>query len=448
MAGGRDIPGPRSLSVARRSARLIGPANRITLYNIVPVRGEGAEIVDADGNRYLDCLAGASANVLGYGRVDLVAAYADQAAMLQHNCFAYSPTEPALELAEQLIDSFGASRDLYRVLLGLSGSDVNGAAIEISRRATGRRGVLKFDLAYHGTTGLSQPASGFESLNEGVHPPSPEFVEVKFPSATTTEASSLDAVEQKLREQTFACVLVEVIQGDAGVRVPTKAFVRRLQTLAATHNTLLVVDEVQSGMGRTGELWCWKHFLDEPPDLVTIGKGLSAGYAPIAALIGKSKHVEKLSYGQQALTYAGHPPSCAVALRCLEVLQSAGGPVQNAARRGAQLLEGLSPLCTGRPIKDVRGKGLMIGVEIDLGEDRQRGKAFAFALAHHGIHAGLVGGAQEVIRLSPPLTITASQVDQIVAAFDAVAREFRDGTPPYYAGLAREHSIGLGGEVA
>ncbi len=438
-----EIPGPRSRAIAARSEELIGRANQLTLYKIAPVRGEGAELIDADGHRYLDCLAGASANILGYGRTDLVAAYTEQATALQHSCLAYSPTEPALELADLLIESVSKG-ERYQALFGLSGSDVNCAAIEISRRATGRRRVLKFDLAYHGTTGLSQPASGFQRLNEGIYPASPEFVEVKFPSATTSEDESLELLAGALRDRTIACVMVELIQGDAGIRVPTGRFVRALRALAHENGTLLVVDEVQSGMGRTGRFWCYEHFLDEPPDLITIGKGLGAGYAPIAALVGKAVHLEKLTHGQQALTFAGHPPSCAVAARCVTILRSdaADNPMRNAAHRGDQLVAGLSPLCSGHPVKAVRGKGLMIGIEIDLGDDQLRGKAFAFGLAHHGIHVGLVGGDQNVIRLSPPLIITASQVDRIISAFETVAAEFRTGTPAHYAALAKT-SIGL-----
>lgn len=439
-----EIPGPRSVAIRARSDALISRANRMTLYDIALERGEGAVLTDVDGNEYLDCLAGASANVLGHGRSDVLAAYVRQASTLQHSCFAYSPTAAVIELAEHLIATV-TSNEPYKVLLGLSGSDVNGAAVEIARRHTGRRGIVKFDWAYHGTTGLSQPASGFNRLNQVIYPSSPEFIEIPFP-ATENHEATLRAMRRALSTGTIACVVVEPIQGDAGVRVPPPAFLRSARTLAREHGAVFVVDEVQSGMGRTGKLWCYEHYLppDDPPDLITVGKGLAAGYAPIAAVLGRADLIDALTSGQQTLTFAGHPPSCAAAVCCLGLLRAKNGPIENAARRGEQLRTGLLPLCDGPAIEAVRGRGLMMGVVLQRRAPwGPNAFPFALALARHGVYVGVVGADQDVLRVSPPLIITSDQVGTVIEAFAAVAHEFREGTPHHYADAARKHSTGL-----
>jgi 4-aminobutyrate aminotransferase-like enzyme len=436
-------PGPRSLSILKRMQRVVGRTNYIGLYGIALGGGDGAYVTDVDGNVYLDCLAGATTNVLGYGNAEVAQTYCRIAMELQNSCFPYSPNVHAVELAEQLLRTVPGVA-AKKVLIGLSGSDSVGGAIEAMRKFTGRRAIIKFDNAYHGSTGLSQQASGFRALNEGVYPPSPDFISVGFPVTEQQNEQALARIETLLAGGEVGGIIVEPIQGDAGVQVPYRGFLRRLSELVAQHRALFIVDEIQSGMGRTGKWWAIEHEGVEPDILVT-AKGLSGGYAPISALIGRADVIDALGPAQHVFTYTGHPPSAAVAAKVLSIIQKKG-IVANASRVGDRLLRNLETIQREVPkvIVGTRGRGLMIGLEVDVSRDPAACKVFATRCVEKGLYVGYFGDAQQVVRIEPPLILTEAQADLVCAVIQVVATEMSTGQiPSTTQEKVRRFAIGL-----
>jgi 4-aminobutyrate aminotransferase len=436
-------PGPKSLSILKRTQKVIGRTNYIGLYGIALSGGDGAYVTDVDGNVYLDCLAAATTNVLGYGHDEVAQTYCRVATELQNSCFPYSPNVHAVELAEQLLRIVPGAV-AKKVLIGLSGSDSVGGAIEAMRRYTGRRAIIKFDSAYHGSTGLSQQASGFRALNEGIYPPSSDFISVSFPVTEQQHEQVLARIEALLASGKVGGIIVEPIQGDAGVQVPHQGFFRQLSEALAQHRALLIVDEIQSGMGRTGRWWAIEHE-GVVPDILVTGKGLSGGYAPISALIGRAEVLDALAPAQHVFTYTGHPPSAAVAAKVLFIIQEKG-IIAKASRVGDRLLRKLEIVQQQFPktIVEARGRGLMIGLEIDVSKDPAACKVFATRCVEKGLYVGYFGDAQQVVRIQPPLILTEAQADLVAAVIQDVAAEISTGRiPPATQEKVRRFGIGL-----
>ncbi len=422
-------PGPRSITLHERLKRLVGTPGRSELYGVSLRRGQGPYMEDLDGNVYLDCLAAASANILGYDREDVVEAYASAARAMQHAGFLYSANEQALALAERLIEispgEFGK-----RVVFGMSGSDACDFSLEATRRHSGNLGIIHFRNAYHGTTGLSQPASCFSDLNKGIYPDSPLFTAVDYPVDAATAEQTLERVDDLLGRHRAGGILTEAIQGDAGVKVPHPGFFGRLAEIVRRHDGVLILDEIQSGMGRTGQWWAIEHEGVEP-DLLITAKGLSAGYAPISAVVGREDIVEAMDPGQHVFTYAGHAPSAAVALRVLQVVEQEG-LARRAAENGAALLGRLEALVDAHPrtLRQARGRGLMIGLEVDTSVDALAGVVFATRCVELGCYVGYFGVNREVVRIEPPLIIGEREVAIMVDTMDQVAGEMDSGQIP------------------
>lgn len=416
------IPGPQSQQLLDRLQAVIGRTNYVGLYGIGLSRGEGNFIIDMDGNRYLDGLAAASCNILGYGHPEIADEYWRMAKRLQQSCFPYSPNEPAVSLAEHLVAIVPGSFP-KKVLLGLSGSDACDGAIEAMRRYTGRVGLINFKNDYHGSTGLSQAASGFRDLNEGILPPSPDFIRLEYPVTPTSADRVLVDIETYLQRGNVGGVMAEPIQGDAGILVPAVGFFPRLAELLHQYGALLILDEVQSGMGRTGHWWAIEHE-GVDPDLLISAKGLSGGYAPISAVIGRQDVIDSLNPAQHLFTYTGHPPSCAAASKVIEWIKN-HQVIENARQIGAYLLEHLEQLSLRYPdlLVQIRGRGLMIGVEIGVTRDPRLCQLFAMRCVERGVYLGYFGINRNVIRIEPPLVISRTEADLILTVIEQVAHE-------------------------
>jgi 4-aminobutyrate aminotransferase-like enzyme len=245
-----DLPGTNSLNYLRRVRQAIGRTAYCGLYGVTIVRGEKDKIYDADGNEYIDCLSGASVNILGYG-VGLEKIYAEQARTIQHTCFPYSPNIPAINLAEKLIQITPGSHN-KRVIFGLTGSDGCDCAIEAMRKFTHKHVLISFSNSYHGTTGLSEPASGFDFGREVYEENSALFLKHYYPTSNAECDIVLKRIENDLSAGGIGGILIEPIQGDGGIIIPASGFLARLSRLLKKYGALLMVDEVQSGMGRTG----------------------------------------------------------------------------------------------------------------------------------------------------------------------------------------------------
>ncbi len=357
----------------------------------VLVRGEGARVWDDQGVEYLDFLAGIAVNALGHAHPVFVEAVSRQAATIAHvsNYFA---SEPQLELAERLKRLTGGDA----VFFGNSGTEVIEAAIKVSRR-TGRTRILTLEKSFHGRSTGALAITGKEAYRAPFEPliPGPEFL-----------PTTIEALEAAIGPDVAALVL-EPIKGEAGVLDLPEGYLRRARELTAEHGALLVLDEIQTGAGRTGE---WFAFQTEGivPDLVALAKGIGGGF-PIGALVAFGGAKDLLQPGDHGTTFGGNPLATATANAVLGEIERAD-LLSNARERGAQIRAGLAAL-NHPAITDVSGRGLLVGIGLD--------GPHAGAVATRALELGLIvnAAAEDRIRLAPPLTITAADVDRFLDLF-------------------------------
>jgi acetylornithine aminotransferase len=360
-------------------------------------RGEGCRVWDIDGNEYLDFLAGIAVNSLGHGHPALVEAVSSQVATLAH-VSNYFSTRPQLELAERLKTITGAG-DRGRVLFGNSGAEANEAAFKLARLNKGPHGrrtkVLALHNAFHGRTMGSLALTGKPPMREAFEP---------LPGGVVHIDSTIQALEAAIDDQ-VAALFIEPIKGEAGVLDLPPGFLKRARELTEQHGVLLIVDEIQTGIGRTGRWFAYQRE-DIVPDAVTVAKGIAGGI-PIGALVTFGWASDLFTQGQHGSTFGGNPLATAAGNAVLAEIERSD-LVGNAARRGEQLKAIIraydSPL-----IDDVRGHGLLIGIGLTDGE--------AHRLSDAALRHGLIINApnESSIRLAPPLIVG-----------DAELAEFRD----------------------
>jgi 4-aminobutyrate aminotransferase len=391
-----ELPGPMARAHIEFDERYTSPSLP-RAYPIVPVRGRGSVIEDIDGNRFLDFCAGIAVNVTGHCHPRVVAAIQEQATQILH----YSASDFYLPIYAHLaaqLERLAPMSGPTRVFLGNSGTEVVEAAIKLARYATGRQYIVGFLGGFHGRTyGSVSLTASKAKYHAHFGPMLPGVYHVPFGSA------GLDELEQRIFHRLVpanevAAIIVEPIQGEGGIVVPDPEFLPRLRRICDQHGILLVADEVQSGMGRTGLMWAIQHWGVEP-DVILTAKGLASGM-PIGAMIAK-EHLMTWSAGAHGSTFGGNPVSCAAALATIALLEE--GLIDNAAVRGEQMLGLLRPLMAAHPnhVRDVRGKGLLVGVQFDSG-------ATAVAVEHAAFERGLMvlTAGDDVIRMSPPLVVT------------------------------------------
>jgi len=391
---------------------LIARAERVVMptYGRIPVtfvRGEGCRLWDDGGRRYLDLAAGIGCCALGHGEARLAAAIGEQAArLIQVSNLYYS--EPMVAVAEQLTaHSFGD-----RVFFCNSGAEANEGAIKLARKRSrdrfgpGRHRVLAFHQSFHGRTLATLSATGQAKVWAGFEPTVEGFDFATYGDLAAVEAALTDA---------HCAVLVEPIQGEGGIVVPPAGFLAGLREICDQRDLTLIFDCVQTGMGRTGKLFCHEHE-GVVPDVMTLAKGLGGG-VPIGAIVATEAAGTVLTPGTHASTFGGNPLVCAAARVVLEAL-TVGGVVTNAAARGAQLFAGLAEIASrSETIQEVRGRGLMVGVALD------RPVAPILDLLRGAGVIALPAGPQ-VLRLLPPLVISEAEVEEALAAI-ATALEIR-----------------------
>jgi len=359
------------------------------------VRGEGARLFDADGNSYIDCASGIGAANLGHAHPAVLAALAEQAAELIvcperfHN-----PVRARYQVA--LCQAAGMSR----VFLCNSGTEAVEAAIKIARLSTGRSGIVAAMRAFHGRTLGALSATWKKAYREPFEPLVPQVRHIPF--------NSIEHLERALTPQD-AAVILEVVQGEGGVHPADAGYLAAVQALCRANGSLLIIDEVQTGFGRTGRLFAFQHEGIEP-DLVCVAKSMAGGLPMGAVLMGE--RVEPLSPSSHGSTLGGNPLACAAGLAVLDVLQSTD-LIPRAAALGEAALAHLRARLPGGAVRDVRGRGLMIGVEL-------RGKVtdVLAALQARGVLA-LPAGVT-VLRLLPPLVITEDDLWQAIFAVEEV----------------------------
>ncbi len=353
------------------------------------VRGEGVWLYDANGERYLDALAGVAVNGLGHAHPALVRALCEQAGRLIHTSNLYRIPEQE-RLAERLCTLSG----LDRAFFCNSGAEANEAAIKLARLHGHQQGIenpaiVVMEKSFHGRTLATLSATGSRKVQAGFEPLVTGFVRVPFGDA--------EAVA-RLAEQhnNIVAVLVEPYQGEGGVNVPEVGYLTRLRQICDGKGWLLMLDEVQSGIGRTGKWFAFQHS-DVLPDVMTLAKGLGSG-VPIGACLARGLAAQVYTPGKHGSTFGGNPLVCTAALTTLQVIEQ-DGLLDNAARMGGYIRQDLSERLREVPgVRDIRGQGLMIGIELD----RPCGALVQQALAQRLL---INVTADSVVRLLPPLIL-------------------------------------------
>jgi acetylornithine/N-succinyldiaminopimelate aminotransferase len=405
------------------SRDLIGLGKRYWLpvykpREIVLARGEGARVWDRDGRDYIDFGAGIAVNALGHCDPDLVAALTAQAHKLWHTSNVFY-SEPPLRLAEELVAASGFAE---RVFLCNSGTEANEAAIKLVRRwaaAQGRpperRVIVSFHGSFHGRTLAAVTATAQPKYQEGYEP-----LPAGFRYATFNDIASLEAA---FAVGDVAAVLLEPVQGEGGVMPAAAGFLREVRALCDRHDALLVLDEIQCGMGRSGTLFA--HTQDAvTPDIVTLAKALGSGF-PIGAMLAGPKVAEVMQYGSHGTTFGGNPLAAAVARVALRKLSSPQ-VLGNVERQARALRAGLAAINGElRLFSEVRGRGLMIGAVLG---DAYKGRA-AEILDHAAAHGLLLLQAgPDVLRFVPALTIGDAQVSEGLARLRPALADFAGGS--------------------
>ncbi len=407
-----ELPGPRARAHIAFDEAWTSPSLP-RAYPIVPARGEGCTIEDIDGNVFLDFAAGIAVNSTGHAHPRVVAAIARQAAELIH----FSASDfylPIYAHAAERLARIAPMSGPKRVFIGNSGAEAVEAGLKLARHHTRRQNVVAFVGAFHGRTMGALSLTGSKAkYHAHFGPLLPGVYHVPFGSAGLDELE--DRVFRRLMPpDEFAAVIVEPIQGEGGYVVPDAAFLPRLREICDRHGILLIADEVQSGAGRTGRMWAIEHWGVEP-DILLTAKGIASGM-PIGAMVAKEE-VMSWTPGAHGSTYGGNPVALAALLETIDLLEE--GLVVNAAERGEQGLRGLRPLLEHYPglVRDVRGKGLMIGVELDSKETAEAVQRQAFERGLLVLEAG-----EDCVRMSPPLVVTAEEMETGIRIFgEAVA---------------------------
>ena len=372
------------------------------------VRGEGAYLWDEAGKRYLDAVAGVAVNGLGHAHPKLVKAIADQAATLIHSSNLYRVLRQ-----EELADRLCAISGMDRAFFCNSGCEANEAAIKLARLYGHGKGIevppiIVMEKAFHGRTMATLTATGSRKIQAGFEPLLSGFARVPF--------NDLDAIRHVAEHnKSVVAVLVEVVQGEGGINLLAPDFLAGLRAICDTYGWLLMLDEVQTGIGRTGTWFGFQHS-GVLPDVMALAKGLGSGM-PIGACLARGAAAEVFQPGNHGSTFGGNPLACAAALATLDAIEDEK-LLDNARVRGEAIRAGLREALAGvHGVVDIRGEGMMIGIELD----RPCGELVAVA-RDAGVLINVT--ADTVIRLVPPLIYGAAEVDALVAAVSGIVRNY------------------------
>jgi acetylornithine aminotransferase len=383
----------------------------MTTYNRLPVtfeRGEGVWLWDSEHRQYLDALSGIAVCGLGHAHPAVTAALADQAAKLVHTSNLYG-----IALQEQLADRLYALSGMDRVFFGNSGAEANEAAIKIARLYGHSKGVtcpaiIVMEQSFHGRTLATLTATGNRRIQAGFEPLVRGFLRVPY-----NDVEAIRAIAAS-KNDTVA-ILVEPIQGEGGVRLPDANYLAEIRQLCDEQGWLMMLDEIQTGMGRTGQWFAWQH-TSTKPDVLTLAKSLGNG-VPIGACLASGKAAELMQPGSHGTTFGGNPLACRAALAVIDTMEK-DQLVAQAAQLGRKLLDGFTgKLGDIEGVTSVRGLGLMIGIELNRPCAELVGRAL-----DQGLLINVT--AERVIRLLPPLITTEKQADMIIEQVSTLVADF------------------------
>jgi predicted acetylornithine/succinylornithine family transaminase len=374
-------------------------------FPIVLRKGRGLKVWGADGKEYLDFVGGVAVNILGHCHPRVVVAIQKQAQRLLH-VSNYYHIEPQIKLAKLLVENSFAEK----VFFCNSGAEANEAAVKLARKyAKENTGPERFEIitalnSFHGRTLAMITATGQEKFKKGFEPLVPGFRHVPF--------NDIEAMEKAVTENTCA-IMLEPVQGEGGVVIPERDYLRNIRNLCNSHNLLLILDEVQTGMGRTGRLFAHEHS-GVSPDIMTIAKGLGGG-VPIGAMLATDSIASAFQPGNHATTFGGNPLVCAAAIATLETILEDGFILDQCNRMGQYLKDRLGDLKTKFPdlVRDVRGAGLMIGMEMTGACD-----SIVKACLEKGVLINCTAG--NVLRFIPALTVQKKDIDQLIKVIEDI----------------------------
>ena len=372
--------------------------------NMVPVRGEGSHVWDQENNEYLDLSGGIAVNALGHANPELVAALTEQAKKLWHVSNVFT-NEPALKLAQKLINNTFAERAFF----ANSGAEANEAALKLARRVAfdnyskDKTQIIAFYKGFHGRTLFTVSAGGQPVYSDGFGPKPADIIHLEY--------NNLEQFKATISDKTCA-VILEPIQGEGGILPIDKEFAQGVRDLCDKHNALLIFDEVQTGMGRTGDLFAYMS-LGVTPDILTSAKALGSGF-PIAAMLTLTKYAKSFKVGVHGTTFGGNPLACAVAGKAFDLINTPE-MLQGVKDKGALIRSLLAEINNEFSIlKEVRGAGLLVGAVLN-DKYKDRAKEFLLASVDQGLLV-LVAGAN-VIRFAPALNITEEEIKEAMFKF-------------------------------
>ena len=438
----RDLT--RSKAIVARDLRVYTTASRIPYFPLVVARGRGATIEDVDGNTYLDFLSSAASLNTGHAHPKIVAAVQAQAEKFLNYTVVYAYHQPATELAEKLVQVVPVPAP-KKVSFGMSGSDANDGAIKLVRRATGRPKIIAFLRSYHGSTyGAASLSAVSLNMKRGLGPMLPDIYHVPFadcyrcPFGQTYGKCGVECVSyiesllsSAVPADEVAAMFLEPIQGDAGIVVPPPEFLQGLKRICDQNGILFVAEEVQTGCGRTGKWFASEHWSLEP-DVMILGKSLGAGM-PISAIVARQDLMDAWELPAHLFTNAGNAVCCAAAIANIEVIEEEK-LVERSATLGEQILSHFRELQQKYElIGDVRGKGMLIGV--DLVKNRQtkeRARDEAAKVCMRCYEKGLILSffSNSVLRIAPPLVVTDAEVERALGIIEDSLREVQEGKVP------------------
>ncbi|WP_226087167.1 acetylornithine transaminase [Mesobacillus sp. S13] len=371
-------------------------------WEIEPDKAEGTIIYGKDGQRYLDFTSGIGVCNLGHRPEAVELAVKKQLELFWHvsNLFPQSIQEAA---AKKLAEETG----LDCVFFANSGAEANEAAIKLARKATGRGKIITFMQSFHGRTFAGMAATGQEKIKQGFGRMLETFIHLPF--------NDLESLKAEIDKDT-AAVMLEIIQGEGGIHVVTNEFIKEAASLCAENGVLLIIDEIQTGVGRTGKPFAFQHFGIEP-DIITVAKGLGNGF-PIGAAIGKAELAEFFGPGSHGSTFGGNPISTSAALAVMEAIFNAGF-LEEASAKGELLFDLLHKSVGGLDIvKEIRGLGLMAGIELNV-----EAQPILAELRKSGLIA--LSAGEKVVRLLPPLNVTREEVEEAVSLMKSTLSNYK-----------------------
>ncbi|MDF9867296.1 4-aminobutyrate aminotransferase [Bacilli bacterium PM5-3] len=425
--------------LVNRDSKVMGVCGKIKYYPFVIEKGIGSTVYDVDGNKFIDLLSSAASLNLGHSHPNVIKAIEESISKFTHYTTAYFYNEKAIELAEKVIAATPGDFE-KKICFGLTGSDANDGAIKFARGYTGRSKIIAFDGAYHGSTYGSLSLTHISlNMRRKIGPVMPDVHVFDYPNTYHNGDDDGKRCIERIKKafktycppEEVAAIILEPIQGDAGIIVPPKEFVQGLAALCKEHGILLISEEVQHGYMRTGKMFSIEQF-DVVPDLIVLAKPMGGGM-PISAVVGRAEVIDSLGAPAHVFTFSGNHVSCASAIATIDTINTPEFE-ESVNKKGEYLKELLNELKDKYDfVGDVRGMGLSIGVELVKDKDSKESNDEAAAkIIYRAWEKGviLITVDGNVLRIQPPLVITMEEIKEAVSIIDEAMSDYKNNEIP------------------